>query len=43
MAFTMFQITDILESDALYAKLKTDKQLVYQNKFDCEKQIHSSG
>lgn len=43
MAFTMFQITDILESDVLYAKLKTDKQLVYQNKFDCEKQIHSFG
>lgn len=43
MAFNVFQTADILESDTLYAMLRTEKQPVYQNKFACEKQIHNLG
>lgn len=39
----MFQTADILESDTPYAMLRIVKQPVYQNKFACEKQIHSFG
>lgn len=41
MAFDVLQMADILESDILYAMLRTEKQPVYQNKSACEKQTHS--